>query len=414
MRTTKTAFFLFGATAFASVIAACSASSVGVEDEGNLPAEEEDAAADTGKKDAGKDTGPSRPDATTNTDSGNKPDAVADAKPDNTVVPEAGSDAADAAVDAPADVIAADASLPPVGAACATANEIQTQACGMCGTQSRVCKADADGGLVWHAWGFCQNEVVGGCVPGTTVNEPCGMCGTMTRLCQADCRYANQACTGQPANACKPGDVEFKVGLSCDAGGRSRVCENTCTWGNFGQCTEPVNNHTLAASPVVGTIVSSPETLGSRWEMTLDTKLLAGSNSTCPLTTLSSGNRKSHYAEVKNTTAAPIKVSVFHDDRYFTGSSTDTIMAVYPGKIAPPDNDDNARKQCLAGTSAKDDCPASLAGAPPSCDDPNGSAFSVAGIDNITIPPNSSIMVFSQFWSSSGSGAYVLKVKTVP
>jgi hypothetical protein len=421
MRSVRSAFFFLSVTALmGGAIGACSASGVGIEDEGALPDEEDDdAAADTGtKRDAGKDTG--KADAPSNAVDSGKPDATtADAKPDNSV-PDTGtgtSDAApDAPKDAPADVIPADAALPPVGSPCATANEIQNQACGMCGTQSRVCK-DSGSGLVWHAWGFCQNEVVGGCVPGTTVNEACGLCGRMTRLCQADCRYANQACTGQPANACNPGTIEFKVGLSCDAGGRSRTCENTCTWGNYGQCTEPVNQFVLTASGTLGTIVASPDN-PNRWEMRYEPATpykKVNTTTTCP-TTVGASNTQYQYTEIKNPTSEPIKVQIWQE---ISGSSTDSIMAAYAGAIIPPD--DAARRTCLS--KVNDGCPSTsetgttyaMNGAAP-----NGcGGSSIAGLHNIQIAANSSIMVYNAMYfapssTSTPSGVpFQLKVRTI-
>src|SRR5262245_18984701 len=91
------------------------------------------------KKDAPKD---SPTDRTTTTDK-----SVPDVKPD--VPKDTGSTNADATA----------------GSACPAVNTIARRDCGLCGFQLALCEQTADGGLEWSTWGFCQNEVAGGCVP---------------------------------------------------------------------------------------------------------------------------------------------------------------------------------------------------------------------------------------------------------
>lgn len=141
----------------------------------------------------------------------------------------------------------ADGGPPPVaGAPCDKLDEVRSKACGACGRAETLCLADSGGKLKWSDYSACTGELAGGCLPGTTVDEPCGNCGTLTKTCTKYCAYTSSACMGQPAESCRPGSVEYST-VGCDASSyRQRTCTQTCTWGNFSStCAEPDNSNKL-------------------------------------------------------------------------------------------------------------------------------------------------------------------------
>ncbi len=194
------------------------------------------------------------------------------------------------------------------GTPCTTEGDLQAQTCGLCGTQTSQCILRPDGGipfdagkvdatladaapakdsgpaLVWGEFGACSSELDGGCVPGTSKTIGCGTCGTETLLCEPDCQYGTSECSGQKADACVPGSVDFTVVSSCesdgglvvdggkddaghddaghsDAGprdaatdvvtippvaGRSQTCSATCAWEPSTSCELPPSTLTIA------------------------------------------------------------------------------------------------------------------------------------------------------------------------
>jgi hypothetical protein len=190
---------------------------------------------------------PDTEDAGETPDVGN-PDVVRDARPDrgrdtgsdvtSDSSMDAGKDAhADGAPDAKKD--APDSSFAETGSPCSPLNAVQTQKCGLCGQQQRVCidpDAEDGGNLRWQEWGACVNEVDGGCVPGTTVDAGCGRCGSAALTCSKSCTWPTTvACKNE--GPCWPGEVDSVLSLSCDAGlGRERSCDNTCEWSAYGSC----------------------------------------------------------------------------------------------------------------------------------------------------------------------------------
>jgi hypothetical protein len=119
-----------------------------------------------------------------------------------------------------------------------------TEACGRCGTRSRVCENGS-----WGDWGPCMGQGV--CDPNDTgmcgangsrtctaqctwgacncvgpSMESCGNCGTRTRTC-SDGTWSNwSACSGE--GECAPSATQ-----ACDAGGMpgSQTCSAMCSWG---------------------------------------------------------------------------------------------------------------------------------------------------------------------------------------
>ncbi len=347
----------------------------------------QDASVDSGK-DAGKDS------------------TVIDAQPD--VAKDTGSDvmtdgATDAATDGSSDGgDAGDGGLPPVGSPCNTANEIQQQNCGLCGFQKRAC-LPADGGLAWSDWGFCQGQVVNGCDPKLSYPDTaCGNCGTKKTVCLNNCNFDVTQTCNEPPNACKPQSTEFVLGLSCDAGGRERTCDNQCKFGNFGACQSGPTIPGIIASETVGVTVSSVFTLPASPK--LDRPSGVTSFPTCP-TTFQATQTSYHYASVKNPGSKTLTVAIYSTLQ--SGGPTDIIVTLYAGAVPPADNDLTARKSCIVGTTPNDDCSFSV-GNPPSC--PSSNFF--GGHNNITLPPNTTLVVYAAAFSASASGPYQLNVYT--
>ncbi len=151
------------------------------------------------------------------------------------------------------------------GGAC-TPGKTDTQACGKCGSQLRVCNSDSKwsdwsactgetGACVagetetetcddgrkrtrtcsetcsWGAFGACEGEPW--CTPGASEKGTCGNCGEQFRICGADKTWSDwSACTKE--GECAPGAVGEEA---CGVGGkRSRTCSASCSWGAFGTC----------------------------------------------------------------------------------------------------------------------------------------------------------------------------------
>lgn len=305
----------------------------------------------SGSSDASVKHDSSTHDASSGADTSTTPDtSTADTSTADTSVADTSTDTStsDSATDAGADVVDAavdaEAGLPPVGSPCPTVNQIQNQACGACGTQSRVCLTLDGGQPTWQAWGACQNEVVGGCIPGTSTSAACGLCGTQQKSCQNDCTWAVGACTGQPTNACSPGAIDYQPGLSCDAGGRERTCDMTCQWGNYGNCITFDGGGPLAVTIpfTVGMSTSKVVTLNTPLTEKLTSSSVDGA---CVVGTGTTG--VSDYVEIFNPTNLTATVSVWLSPA--SSGAFDTIAALYPGVQLPPSN----RTTC---TRFNDDC----------------------------------------------------------
>ena len=360
-------------------------------EDGGTDQSTQDASVDSGK-DAGKDS------------------TVIDAQPDvakdtgSDVVTDGAMDANDGATDGGDAGDAGDGGLPPVGSPCNTANEIQQQDCGLCGYQKRAC-LPGDGGLYWSDWGFCQNQVVNGCDPKLSYPDTaCGNCGTKKAVCLNNCNFDVTQTCNEPPNACKPQSTEFVLGLSCDAGGRERVCDNQCKFGNFGACQDGPSIPGLVASPNVNGIVSTTLNMPS------SPKLARTDYSvTCPMSTISSSLTVYNYASVKNpSNVQSVKVSIWNAQAQ-NGPVIDTIMTAYAGAVPPADNDPTARKNCLVYSA--DTC--TETGLTPTSCSGQWAGLMAAQSRNITIPPGGTIVVYSAAWSTSSTGGdFVLAVRS--
>src|SRR4029078_9120632 len=94
----------------------------------------------------------------------------------------------------------------------------------------------------------------------------------------------------------------------------------------------------------------------------LTTKLpRLGISSTCPTTISTSSSTHSSDVQVNSSTAKTASVSIW-SSKTPSGPTLDTIMAVYPGSIPPSNNDANARKNCMTGTTVNDECSGACSG----------------------------------------------------
>ena len=208
------------------------------------------------------------------------------------------------------------------------------------------------------------------------------MCGHRTRVCQLDCQYAVGACQGEPQDPCTPGTTSFVGGLSCDAGGRSRNCGAACTWGPYSECVVPSFGYPVKLG-APGVVVTALESMGNT------PTLPRLSRSTCPTAVPNTQSKNAFsWVELQNTTSQTATVSV-----WFSlapgGLDMDTAIAVYPGSVPP--TTDATRSACAFGVN--DGCSSGIATA---CR-PGWGGLVVDDGDHpaITIPPNSSVMVFA-------------------
>ena len=310
---------------------------------------------------------------------------------DASAIDAAGGDAGDggAAIDAGDSGLVVDAGA--VGTPCSPVNTVQTQACGSCGTQERVCLPasidNPDGGSttpVWQPWGFCQGQPANACLPGESSTEPCGLCGHRARICQLDCQYAYGTCNGEPVNKCTPGSTSYSSGLSCaDGGGREEVCQADCTWGGFSDCEPPPYGKPVVIAGNVGGVITSPEYLAE------SATLPALTMSSCPVSIATPGAKNAYaFIEVRNPSALTATVSVWFSQAP-SGPNIDTQIAAYDG--AHPPTTDTLRSAC--DVDVNDSCFSQIATACQTgwgglvVDDFSGGA--------VTIPPNASITVYA-------------------
>ncbi|AKV03899.1 hypothetical protein AKJ09_10562 [Labilithrix luteola] len=311
---------------------------------------------------------------------------------------DAGKDAAkDAGNDAGKDAggtVAKDAGAPPPTpwTPCTTVDQIAARSCGMCGKQTAICQ-EVYGELVWTDYGPCQNEA-GECLPGAT--QACGNCGTQT--CSNTCGWGS--CTGQPPSSCTPGTVEYTQ-AGCPTGGyKNRACGTACSWDPYTvACAVPTAPNKMTISATVGTIVKQ------QYRFPDDTA--PKPNTSC--NGLTTTNVRSFPVEVANPTSQTATLTVFNSKSPTTGADVDTVIWYYKGEALPMS--DAERGQCT-GT-VTDSCsgttPINL------CGNASDTSSLLAGVPNVTIPPNGKIVVFTALWGSStsaGDGTIMLNLKT--
>jgi hypothetical protein len=347
-------------------------------------------------KDAGKDN--TQPPVDSGQDTGAM-DAGTDADNDGGTVTDAGSDAGDAG-------------LPPVGSACNVPNQVQSQPCGICGTQYRACLAGGDGGYVWGPWGFCQNEVVGGCDPKLSYPDiDCNLCGKRKAVCLPNCTFDQTQQCQEPMNACIPGDTKFVLGLSCEAGGREAVCGNNCQLGNFGACIPQPSG--LFIPTTVGQIATTAIQLTDSHG-----RLATSTTTACPLSTsFPTSTQVSYtYTKITNGTNQTALVSIWQGYALGSSSTVDTMIAIYRSASPPSDNDPAARRACSGsvedgcttqfsyqvGFYTLNACPTSLS---------FGGLMSAQG-KGVSLAPGESIWVLSERYSGTTVTDMTLSVRT--
>jgi len=401
MRSVKSAILLLGgATLAANLVLACSG------DDGRTafvePPNEDGGRAPSlpGTSTAPAPTGTNpTPDPTPTKDSGvdagDDAGADADSGAGDTTIADGGDE--DVSVLPPGDDAGA------TGSPCSPTDSIQEQSCGLCGVQYRLCAPSSDepgAPSVWQEWGYCQNELVDGCVPGTVTTEACGLCGTRQKVCQNDCRYAAGACKNEPENACTPGTVDYQEGLSCTEGGRSRTCQDNCTYSAFGDCFTPGEPDVpeLIVSPTVG------EKVVGDFVLTSDEQLprLSG---TCPNADTDNDERPSNWIRLVNQTASAVKVTVWTMKSTKPGATTiDTVIASY-GKTFP--STPAKREACVSGV--VDGCADGAAGDPTSC---LNSWAALYDSDAVSIGANSHAYIWVGGYFADDTGDYQLAVRT--
>jgi hypothetical protein len=320
--------------------------------------------------------------------------------PDAAPPVEAGKDASkDASKDA-AKESGTDAgkSTPNPGDPCTKIDEIFSRSCGACGTQEALCLGKPDGGSdgIVTAYSRCENELAGGCIPGTVEDEACGNCGTHKRTCTQFCEWSGSACTGEPLNSCVPTAHDYTAAGCLTIGTvRTRACSDACSWTNF-TATCSALEYQLPVAGAPGGTVSAIYPLRS----TLVAKRLTGTCTTGSLSTTT--DHPYAYVELVNPTGSTLTLSAWNTAAP-GGPILDTLMAWYAGNTRPAD--DAARKTCAKGM--VDSCPSALP-----CGDAKWAGLTATNA--ITLPPfGSAIVFFGTYYAASSSSVTEGDVKLV-
>lgn len=265
---------------------------------------------------------------------------------------------------------------PETGDTCGTQDELFTRTCGFCGKQQAICTTNRVGALKVSNYGPCGGES-GVCAAGAT--QPCGKCGTKT--CSNTCGWGTCKNEGQ----CKPGVITHDT-VGCPTVGtyRSKACDDTCNFGSFSACESPE-------------IIVPPQgqTSMTQWELTTSMKVKRPA--ACKKTT-NLAAATGLPIPLRNTSNADVTVQIWHSA--VNGASLDTAVSTYP--INPSTDDEY--KAC--STEPQDGC-SQLQNI---CTVDGGSGF--GGVDNVTVPANSTIWIMSFGWNSGVAGKFVLNVKT--
>jgi hypothetical protein len=291
---------------------------------------------------------------------------------------------------------------PPVpGTSCPTLNELKKKKCGACGEQATLCLGGASGGDAgdagggtWSDYGTCDNQLIGGCIPGTIVTASCGHCGTQTKTCSAYCGFSLSACKGEPPMSCVPGAVDLSnAGCTTTATYHQRTCASTCTYGNYGLTCDAAPT-TIEVGPTVGNVTSTIATFTS----TQTTTRLTGS---CPTATLSAVTTVTPYVYIKvhNPLAKSVVVSVY-DSVAPGGVVFPTLLASY-GAATPAT--DVARKACVQGVNDFGDD--SLTG--------DSDFASLSDVDAVTIPANGTVTIYNGAYNKYSAGTPSLSTGNV-
>ncbi len=304
-----------------------------------------------------------------------------------------------------------DSAVDPPGTPCLPAGTVQQRACGLCGTESRVC-LNTGAGAVWQTWGSCVGEVDGGCVPGTSATAPCGLCGTVQRTCVATCTWIEGICSNEPVNACEPGLMEYTDGLSCGAdAGRVRTCQQPsadggadggpggCTWGAYSaDCRGPLT--TLEVSNVVGQAVGlTVPFVQQNIEVYRSYANDGGAN--CTVYTYDAGSSYADRAglvKVTNTTAKTVVATLWAGAASTGTPATDIKLTMYNGAQLPPPSYANCSRYAGGNCSQYYAC----SGVPTTAFAAFYTTTDGGGLtDKVTLAPGASVVVYVADYSYS-------------
>lgn len=229
---------------------------------------------------------------------------------------------------------------PTPGTACTTIDEIVEKKCGACGKQSTICQVGSEGGSPkWTEYSPCTGELVGGCIPGTQVQEACGMCGMLTKTCTSSCTFTSSACGGQPPNACVPGGFDFtNAGCTTTDTFKIRTCQSNCQYDSFGSCVAP---------PTYVKVPPTPNQVNYTIAKLVSTKTIAKLTGSCPNASISTTLVTPYtYVEVHNDNPKAAVVTIFNSLAP-GGTVFKTNLAAYLGTTIP--TTEAARKACAEG-----------------------------------------------------------------
>jgi hypothetical protein len=291
----------------------------------------------------------------------------------------------------------------PAGSPCdpTVAGGLDTETCEMCGTSTRSCLPNTDGGAgnVWGIWGACVGSVTSAdaCDPTKTYTSTAyGNCGTMPEVCGSDCHFESGFDCTEPAGACHPTDTKFILGASCSTAGQGRAytCLPTCAYGSPSACElPPPNPNTITISSTVGTTVNAVFNLAAGSV----TPKIDGSD--CPAT-LDSDSTSFIDIAIVNPTARTVTVSLWDGRATTAGTDYDTLMAWYPTPVFPPPD-------MTACTSANDDCTGT------DCTNSTSSGWSsLSGSDAASIPAGGTITLYVGMYATGTSGNVKVYAKT--
>ena len=227
---------------------------------------------------------------------------------------------------------------PPVeNTPCPTLDEVRTKSCGACGKASTIC-LDVAGTKKWSVYSPCENELAGGCIPGTIVDVACGNCGTSKKTCSQYCAFSTTACAGQPAASCVPGSIELQnAGCGVDQF-HVRSCQSTCQFNNFGAA--------CVAPPTVVEVGPTPGSVSSTVAILSQAQTLPRIQGTsCPAATMSTTVTSPYvYLRVHNPLTTAATVAIFNSLAP-GGVAYKTALAAYDGAVSP--TVEAARITCL-------------------------------------------------------------------
>ena len=123
---------------------------------------------------------------------------------------------------------------PPVeGTTCPTLNAIAQKNCGACGKAETVCLDDGDRQGRVEPLRSLQQRARGRLYPRHHRDRGLRQLRQGHEDLHAVLRVSSGACTGQPANSCVPGSVDYTSAGCAASTYRNRTCGATCTYGSY-------------------------------------------------------------------------------------------------------------------------------------------------------------------------------------